>query len=63
MKKSVEYIPVTCPECGCRNTRIYESFRVNEIGIKERWHRCRKCECQFASFERVKNLQNKNDGV
>jgi len=56
MKKTVEYIAVTCPDCGGRRTKIYESFPVSEIGIKERWHYCRECETKFASFEYVQNI-------
>lgn len=70
MKKRVDFIPVTCPECGSRNTRVYESFPWSAVGVggcegymKERWHRCRGCGVCFASFERATELQIKNDGV
>lgn len=41
----VEFLETPCPHCGCRKTRV----KAKKGSI--RYHRCRRCECDFKSFE------------
>jgi len=46
--KAVEYIPVRCPYCKSKKTRIYDSHH-----LPVRYHLCRACKKKFQSVERL----------
>ena len=48
----IDFTGIQCPNCGSRSINTTKT-KWQTTKVKERWHRCKKCEAAFKSVEEV----------